>query len=293
MKKAFFLIPFITLSLLILSCGGGTGTITLNITDAPADADNVEQVFLKITGIGYHEGDDETDDWNDIVFDNPKEFDILSKTNGLVEMLGQFELPAGTITQLRFYLDAKETGSSTPANPGCYIVLTDATEHDLFIPSGGTSGFMATGSFDVPINGEVTLTADFDMRKSLKLTNSTYNLQPTIRIIADNQAGKISGTVSYNGSYSLVVFAYEDGEYSDSEATTADSAGFYFTNAVTSATVDATSGNYVLAFLAAGTYDLIFVEVDDLDGSYVSGSAKESADVIVASELTTTRDFIY
>ena len=287
MKRLFISIIVLAASVFMISCGGGTGSVNLSITDAPADASNIKNVYLTVTGIGYHEGD--TEEWTDITFDTAKKYDILSLTNGTTAMLGEFTLPAGTITQLRFYLDAKVTGDSTPSNPGCYVVLTDNSEHDLFVPSGGTSGYKAVGSFDVPVNGTVSLTADFDIRKSLKYTNSNYNLQPTIRLIVDDEAGTIAGTVTYEGGNSLVVFAYEDGDYTGSEAT-ADTSGDYFMNAVSSGTV-ADNGEYSLPFLAAGTYDLIFAEVDG-DGAYTA-VVKESADAVVASGETTTVDFTF
>ncbi len=288
MKKILTFAVLSAALLLVFSCGSGTGTVTLNITDAPTDASNIKSVYLTVTGIGYHE--ETSDEWTDITLPSPKKYDLLSLTGGTSAMLGEFDLPAGKITQLRFYLDAKETGDSSPANPGCYVVLTDDTEYDLFVPSGGTSGYKATGSFDVPINGTVTLTADFDARKSVKLTNSVYNLQPTIRLIADNEAGSIAGTVTYAGSYSLIVFAYEDGTYTASEAA-ADTNGDFFMNAVTSTTIP-DAGTYKLAFLAAGSYDLIFVEID-ADGAYISSSVQESADVVVASGTVTTSNFTY
>ena len=289
MKKPILIIIVITIPFFVLSCGNNTGSVTLNITDAPVDASNIKNVYITITGIGYHE--EKPEEWTNIDFKSSKKFDLLSLTNGTTAMLGEFTLPAGKITQLRFYLDAKETGESTPSNPGCYIVLTDDSEYDLFVPSGGSSGYKAVGSFDVPVNGEVTLTADFDIRKSLKLTGSTYNLQPTIRLIADNEAGEITGIVTYAGDYSLVVFAYENGEYSSSEAI-ADSNGDDFINAATSGAVDPIDGSYLLPFLAAGTYDLILAEVD-ADGIYIADSATESPDVIVTSGDTTAQDFTY
>ena len=286
MKRILLIAAVAAASILMFSCGGSTGTVTLNLTDAPVDSDEIKSVFITVTGIGYHEED--TDTWTDINFDEAKKYDLLSLTNGTKEMLGEFDLPAGRITQLRFYLDAKETGQSTPASPGCYVVKTDDSEHDLFVPSGGSSGYKATGSFDVPSNGEIVITADFDVRKSLKETSGTYNLRPTIRLIVDGEAGSIEGSVVYGGTNSLVVFVYEDDEYEDSEAT-ADSAGDYFMNAVSSAVIDAES-NYILPFLAAGTYDLVFAEFNAV-GEYVTDTVKFSEDVTVESGETTTRDF--
>ena len=278
---------------IISSCSsGGSGTVTLNITDAPIDAENVENVVISITGLAYHTTN--PDEWVEATeFEGPKAFDLLSLTGGVTDMLGQFDLPAGEISQLRFYLDAPETGSSPPSNPGSYVKLAGSQElFPLFVPSGNASGFKATGAFDVPLNGVITLTADFDLRKSVRKTGSAYNLQPTIRIIADGQAGTIKGDVSYTGANVLAVFAYENGAYADTETAATDILSA-FSNAVTSsAAADSDQDqtlDYCLAFLAAGTYDLVAAEFNS-EGQYIDGSAVLIEDVIVESGKTTDRD---
>jgi len=270
----------------VIGCGAGTGTVTVNITDAPIDAAAVESVFITVTKLEYHVGD--TEEWYEAAgFNGPQQYDLLSLTGGISEAMGEFLFPAGTITQLRFFLDAPETGSGTPSNPGCYVKLTgDDTKYPLFVPSAASSGYKATGSFEVPVNGTVSVTADFDVRKSVKKTGSTYNLQPTIRTIVDGEAGKIAGTVTYTGTDTLVVFAYEDGGYSSAQLSTDPP----FSGAVSSAVLSNTA--YILPYLAAGTYDLVFACFDS-DGVYIDASVRTAEDVVVESGKTTTRDFTY
>jgi hypothetical protein len=271
----------------MLGCGTGTGTVSINLTDAPVDSNAVESVFITVTGIAYHIG--ESEDWTKVSsFGDPQSYDLLSLTGGVFEALGDFQIPAGKITQLRFFLEAPETGSGQQANPGCYIKLTgDETKYPLFVPSGSESGFKATGSFDVPLNGTVSVTADFDVRKSVKKTGSTYNLQPTIRTIADGEAGKINGSVTYSGTNTLVVFAYMDGTYSSSEFTSDPP----FSGAVTSAVVT-DDASYVLPFLAAGIYDLVYLEMD-AEGDYLTSVVAEVSDVEVLSSTITAQNLIF
>ena len=280
--NGIFLVSIIAgLLLLSVSCQiQETGTVTINMTDAPIDTSDISEVNITITGIAYHTTT--PDEWVEEMFSEPKIFDLLALTGGISKMLGQFTLPAGQISQLRFYLDAPVTGEGTPSNPGCSVVLSDETVVPLFVPSGETSGFKATGAFVVPVNDEIIITADFDARKSITKTSDSYNLRPTIRLIAENEAGDIKGTITYAGTNTLIIFAYEDGTYNTNEADNA------FSNAVTSAAVE-DAGGYILPFLAKGTYDLVLAEFD-ADGVYNPGSAQVTQDVDVNSEKTTIKN---
>ncbi len=279
-EKILIILLILFIAFFAAGCGGDTGSVTLKITDAPIDDTDVKSVVITVTEISFHMSYmDESEEWVVVEdFDGPKEFDLLALTNGVTDMLGQFEFPAGKVTQMRFKVDAPET-SGSPVNPGCYVILADDSEYPLFIPSGSTSGFKATGAFDVPVNDTVAVTADFDVRKSIRYTNGDYNLQPTVRVIADGEAGRIAGDVTYSGTDTVLVYAYQDGDYSTSELSTDP----MFLNAVSSAIV--TDGSYVLPFLAAGAYDLVSA-VFDADGTYIDSSVDEEGSVTIASGKT-------
>ncbi|MBI9103991.1 MAG: DUF4382 domain-containing protein [Spirochaetales bacterium] len=305
-ERIVFAVVISLVSIMFFGCDASSGSVTINMTDAPADDLNIKEVNITVTGIGYHLGDLETEDsWVNIDFETPKEYNLLDLTGGTTEMLGEFTFPSGIITQLRFFLEAPEepeTVSGTPSNPGCYLVLegeteldTDDVEEALFVPSGSNSGFKAVGEFEVPVNGAVTITADFDVRKSVRKTGGgMYKLQPTIRLIAEDISGDIEGTVEYTGDNVPVVFAYEDGTYNISELE-ADNEGLAFPEAVSSFSITDTDEDgfldYTLAFLALGTYDLIFVELDAA-GVYIADSVNIEEDVILSGE-TATLDFVF
>ena len=231
--------------------GEDTGTLKLNLSDAPIDADDVVGVYITIIEIQYNLNEE----WETLDdFEGPQEHNLLELSGGSFALLGNLTLPAGQYSQIRFMLDIPEQGPS-PANPGCYIKFSDDSTTPLFVPSGGQSGYKATGSFQVPANGEVEVTADFDVRKAVVEAGQSgkYILKPTIRLIVNNQAGSIGGSITNGSSYTdIVIFAYEDGTWDESEASATDPR---FPNAVTSAKMDET-GDYFLALLAAGTYDL-------------------------------------
>ena len=268
-----------------LSCGeaSGTGTLELYLSDAPTDAENVTGVYITINEIQYHINDQ----WITCEeFEGPKTYNLLELTNGNSTLLGELVLPGGHYNQIRFMLDIPEMGPN-PANPGCYIEFTDNSTQPLFVPSGNTTGYKAVGEFQVPINGTVELTADFDVRKAVHLAASHYILCPTIRLVVSNEAGRISGEITNNSGYAdIIVFAYEDGTWADTEDDEPGYPASRFPNAVNSGKM-CDDGHYTIPLLAAGTYDLV---VAGYDGAAFGGVLGFISDVVVESDQTTHQD---
>lgn len=270
-----------------LGNGDGEGVLSLSLTDAPVDADNVESVNIQFEEIQYHRnGQWETFD----EFDGPRTIDVLALSGGETEALGDFTLPEGRYTQIRFMLGIGEKGDG---NEGSYISFNDGTDagtydEPLFVPSGQQSGYKAIGNFSVPANGTVSVTADFDLRRAVVETgDGDYILRPTLRLVVDDQAGAISGSVTNTtaeNDYS--VFAYESGDYDSSEADLPGDDSSRFDNAVGSSPVE--DGSYKISFLAEGDYDLVLVEYDS-NGDFVGvvGDAVSAEDVTVSPEDTT------
>ena len=260
--------------------GTGTGTLELYLSDAPTDAENVTGVYITINEIQYHMNDQ----WITCEeFEGPKTYNLLELTDGNSTLLGELVLPGGHYNQIRFILDAPEMGQD-PINPGCYIEFADNSTEPLFVPSGNTTGFKAVGEFTVPINGTVEITTDFDVRKSVHLAASHYILWPTIRTVVNNEAGRISGVVTNNSTYTdIIVFAYEDGTWADTEDDEPIYPASRFPNAVNSGKM-CDDGHYTIPFLAAGTYDLAVAGYDGADFGEVLGFI---SDVVVESNHTT------
>lgn len=291
MKKLLFILAAAVLSLFFTSCEeqSGSGTLTLSITDAPIDGDNVTGVFITINEIQVHTPDS---GWMTMDgFEGSETFNLLDLTRGESSLLGSVELEGGKYTQIRFMLDAPETGMPKPVSPGCYIEFTDGTTEPLFVPSGSQSGFKGVGNFTVPVNGTVEITADFDVRKSVHKTGSAsprYILRPVIRLVVENQAGSIRGNVTnIPENTDIVIYAYSDGTYKDEEAAEPlDTSASRFPNAVSSDKVDSL-GVYHIAYLAAGKYDLVVTTLMDSGFGEVLGIVE---DVTVESRKTTKQD---
>lgn len=294
--KYLLMLPLLFLILAGIGCeaadttNGGTtaediGTLTLNITDAPVDVEAIAGVWISITRVEIGKTTGESVEWEELAdySDDPVEINLLDYTNGLAYEIGNYELAAGQYNQIRFYLDAPEEGQGAPTSPGCYVEFTDqeAENEPLFVPSGSQSGYKALGSFEIPENGDVEVTIDFDVRKSLHKTGGEgaqqrYLLKPTLRLIVDSNAGSITGTIDDQiGLENLVAYAYEDGDWIATEYAEPEEGESYFPNAVSSSNVELDTetwlGDFTLAYLSydqeEGTiYDVIIVAHNE-DGS--------------------------
>jgi hypothetical protein len=226
----------------------GTGTARLEATDAAVDADNITGVFLSVDEAQFIANGQVR---NSITFDSPEEFNLMDFQNGNTHFLGEAELQAGAYQEVRLIL----TSSSQ-----AYVEFADQTKSQINVPSGSTSGYKIKGDFEVLVDGTTELVADVDLRKALvKRGNGEYNLRPTARLITKATVGKIEGNVndeSMQNADKVVVFAYLEGSFNESEMSEPTDGEARFENAVNSATVDA-FGNFTLAFMPEGDYELI------------------------------------
>lgn len=266
----YFLLIMLALALGLMACSddenkGDTGTLSLSLADSPINADNVDGVFLTIVGIEYNLNNS----WEavDSTLINPGPHNLLDLTGGITVLLGEFELEAGQYSQIRFLLDAFNQGDTgIPSNPGSYITFTDGTEKPLYVPSGSETGYKTVGKFSVPINGKVSVTADWDVRRSVVETGSgKYILKPTVRLVGDDNVGQIKGTITNGSGYALanmVVLTYETGTFALSELLAGADTN-EFPNAITSSQVNANDAGYALPFLSTEvTYELVIAAYD-------------------------------
>ncbi|NWF77083.1 MAG: DUF4382 domain-containing protein [Chloroflexi bacterium] len=159
-----------------------TGTLKLYLSDAPIEAENITGVYITIEEIQYHLNGE----WITCKeFVGPRTYNLLELTGGNFSLLGEFKLPAGNYTQIRFMLDIPKIGPP-PLNPGCYIKFADNSTKPLFVPSGGETGYKGIGQFEVPVNGTVEVTADFDIPTAVVAADSFYILKPTIKLIVNH-----------------------------------------------------------------------------------------------------------
>lgn len=190
------------------------------LTDAPGD---FEAVYIDIQGVEIHtsEGNDEKG-WQALDVQEGV-YDLLQLTNGLDTLLGEIEIPAGKVSQIRLIL-----GTENSIKIGGEML-------DLATPSAEQSGLKLQihESFAAGITYKILL--DFDVARSIVLTgNETFKLKPVIRTITAAQDGAIKGVVSPKES-TPAVFAIQG------------------TDTLATSFADST-GAFMLRGLAAGTY---------------------------------------
>lgn len=264
------------------SSDSGSGTLSLDVTDAPVDsAQNVTVVF---NGVAIKPADGTK---IEIAYDTPKEIDLLSLQGGDTASLLEGEtLPAGEYEWIRLDLD----GTS-------YIILDTGGQHDLMIPSGDQTGLKLVQGFTIPVNGSASFTIDFDLRKSVVEANGTYMLKPALRLVDNTEVGSISGTVDgtlISGDADCddggaVVYVFEGAGATPVDVQGAES------DPIASALVSSDDFTYTAAFLVAGDYTVAFTCDGDLDDPTADDSAEVdfvgTQDVTVSAGTTTTADF--
>ncbi len=173
-KKQILLLILTLIALALFGCAprAQTGTLVLQITDAPAEL-NIEKALVTISGVRVHlageEGENATEGgWLSVV-EQSQTFDLI-QIKDVKEFLGTAELSAGKYTQIRLSVDKA-------------LVTIDGQESELTIPSKEVK---LVKPFDVIANQNTTLTLDFDAQESIHSAGKDkYVMRPTIKVIQE------------------------------------------------------------------------------------------------------------
>lgn len=257
------LVSVAAMSVAVLAIAGcnsdnsGTGSLSLDVTDAPIDS--AEAVNVVFAGVDIRAASGAL---VEITYEEPKTINLLDYQGGAAaSLLDDETLPSGDYEWIRLRVDAsREAGGSN-------IVLDDGAEHDLFIPSGSQTGLKLVSGFTVPVDGSVAFTVDFDLRRSVVVTGGpdpSYMLKPTLRLLDNSQVGTISGTVSAATVASLgnceagaAVYVYEGANVEPGDVG-GDGNEPLVTALVDTSGTGVTGYDYTVAFLTEGDYTVAF-----------------------------------
>jgi hypothetical protein len=250
------------------------GDVRIGITDAPIDDSSVSAAFVTITEIRF---DGKVYD----AFKGPKTVNLLALQNGNSLNLGDGKFQTGSYSKLTLVLDCEKDQSGNA--PGCYIQKTDGAKEALVISGNARKEIeINIKKFDVSEGSTTDLMVDFDLRKAIKEKNEnskksfafvTYGeLQSSIRLVNKTSTGEITGKMSnynQNTNGNVIVYVYKKGTFNqNSEIKGQGESNVSFKNAVTSAKVDA-SGNFKVAFLEEGNYELHFASNKNSGGAII------------------------
>jgi hypothetical protein len=266
---------------LITGCGGRnttvvTGRVNLLMTDTPIGDENITGVYVTLNALRYQYKDSHKN-WQEIKLDEPRTINLLELKDGNYTILNITELPTGEIQHVCFILD----------KDNCYITFNDHTKTNLQLDSsngGKTEGYRSINGFVINAGSVTNITADFDVRKSVTVTeNGIFKLKPTIRLVNNTEIGEIRGTLNIDtNNSSVIVYVYQDGTWEDNQSYPAND----FNNAITSS--NAIDGNFTFAWLESGTYDLVVAEYDN--SGILGNITKFVPDITVSQNTITTVD---
>ena len=255
--------------------GGGTGTVSLHLTDATING--VQAVYVTIEEVSVHK--DEGGTWKVIAEPN-RTYNLLEVVNGVREELGIAVLETGHYTQLRMKVREQPDGginTLSESHPyGNYLMDNSDQYQELKIPSGYQTGVKVVCGFDINENQTTELILDFDASRSIVEAGSSENLllKPTIKVFELDEYSVISGTVTdgENGLQDVLVSAQ------DYDRTAGDDKDRVVIQAST--TTD-TSGSYAI-FGAPGTYTIV---------AYKDNYGPACAEVEALPDSSHTQDF--
>jgi hypothetical protein len=177
--------------LVALAIGGcsNPGVLSLRITDAPPDTDNMSTAIVTLAAAEAHfagghdddldgkgKDDDDHGGWVRVT-GAPLAYDLLRLQNDISELIGDVALPPGKITQVRLFIDKTGTNAVTLKNGQvCPMDLAGVDEKGIKI----NHPFKALAIKEGRVL-EVVL--DFDLKESVDMAAPcVYRLKPVIKI---------------------------------------------------------------------------------------------------------------
>jgi hypothetical protein len=255
----------------LVACGGSgggsteqppvqMGTLKASLTDAPACG--FDQVNVTVSKVRVHQSanaEPTASGWADITLSPARKINLLNLTNGALEELGQTPLAVGSYTQVRLVLEP----NAGNALANTVVVSGTTLEKALDTPSAVQSGIKLNAQFDVAAGQRTDLVMDFDACKSVVTKgNGNYALKPVVKVIPTVLNG-ISGFVNLSQLASgVMVSAQQNGVV------------------IASTVPSATTGEFYLARLAPGNYDVV------LTGNGMAASVIGAVPVATATSTT-------
>ena len=236
------------------------GRLRVSLTDAPADDPRIVGVYITVDHVAL---DGEEVEGLSV----RRTVDIMKYQNGrTLQLGGEAILTAGQYGPLSIALDHRTDDQGQ--SPGCYALLRDGSKVALPRPDREPVSLRAAGPTSVEALEETYVVADFDLRKAIRRgPQGGYKFSVDVETAAtrfvDGNAtgtilGEVSGAASVRGA-ATVMYVFPKGTYDREAAIASD-----FAEAYASARI--VQGEFSVAFVPEGEYDLVAASYHDADG---------------------------
>jgi hypothetical protein len=209
-----------------------TATMEVRMIDAPSPY-GYEQVNVDVRGVEANIAGVEADQSSWIQL-NAKAgvYNLLDLVNGFDALIGEAQVPEGTLLQVRLLLGDNNS-----------IRTINGNTYPMEVPSGSTSGLKLSVNEQITAGLPFTLYIDFDAARSvMNHGNGTFSLNPVLRAFTAAGTGSVQGGVSIPGPGIAVVLESH--------------------TAVYTAYADRHSGAFMLRGVSNGTYTLKIYPAD-------------------------------
>lgn len=197
--------------------------LQIRLTDAPGD---FQKVTLDVRQIEVHLKDEQSADGWELLPFTPKMLNVLDYVNGRSALLVDTDFEPGDLKEIRLIL-----------GPNSTVTTRDGQIYDLKTPSGQTSGVkLKLNNATLRERETFQLLLDFDVAKSIVQRGNwrpgndkkeRFLLKPVIRVIAQDIAGGLRGTVTPTASLPQILAIRASITPADTFSTSADASGGY------------------------------------------------------------------
>jgi hypothetical protein len=176
------------------ACGGadssglkGTGSLVVQLTDAPFPSDSVKSVDIFVVRVDGRVADvddasadqnvatedqSKSDGWTTLATPNAS-IDLLSLQNGVTSTLGEVKLDPASYQGFRLVIDATKSGVTLKNGQ----TLTGTSSPSVTFPSASRSGIKINLSAPVVVtaDGKTTMVVDFDVGNSFVMRGNSLS----------------------------------------------------------------------------------------------------------------------